>query len=70
MPVHLLCVMFLQVRQKQSFRQRIDAARAQFAARRQELVQLRSGYDSDDESHYFIENKTREVVVSVRTEVV
>ena len=60
----------LQVRQKQAFRQRIDAARAAYQARRQELIALRNGYDSDDESHYFVENKTREVVVSVRTEVV
>jgi hypothetical protein len=59
-----------QVRQKQAFRQRIEAAREQIRARRSELVELRGGYDSDDEQHYFIENKTREVVVSVKTEVV
>jgi hypothetical protein len=61
---------YTQVRQKQAFRQRIEAAREQIRARRSELVELRGGYDSDDEQHYFIENKTREVVVSVKTEVV
>lgn len=59
-----------KVRQKLAFRQRIEAARAELRARHHELVQLRAGYDSDQESHYFIENKTREVVVSVKTDIV
>lgn len=34
--------------------------------RRQELVDLRNGYDSDDESHYVVDSRTGEVVLSVK----
>lgn len=34
--------------------------------RRQELVDLRNGYDSDDETHYVVDSRTGEVVLSVK----
>lgn len=39
------------------------------AGRRQELVDLRNGYDSDDESHYVVDSRTGEVVLSVKEEI-
>lgn len=40
--------------------------RARLEGRRQELVELRNGYDSDDESHYVVDSRTAEVVLSVK----
>lgn len=40
--------------------------RARLEGRRQEMVELRNGYDSDDESHYVIDSRTAEVVLSVK----
>lgn len=40
--------------------------RERLAGRRQELVDLRNGYDSDDESHYVVDSRTGEVVLSVK----
>lgn len=34
--------------------------------RRQDLVDLRNGYDSDDESHYVVDTRTGEIVLSVK----
>lgn len=36
------------------------------ASRRQELIELRHGYDSDEESHYVVDSRTGEVVLSVK----
>lgn len=33
--------------------------------RRQDLVDLRNGYDSDDETHYVVDSRTGEIVLSV-----
>lgn len=35
-------------------------------ARRQELIDLRNGYDSDDDTHYVVDSRTAEVVLSVK----
>ena len=34
--------------------------------RRQELMDLRGGYDSDDDSHFVVDSRTGEVVLSVK----
>lgn len=34
--------------------------------RRQELIDLRGGYDSDDDSHFVVDSRTGEVVLSVK----
>lgn len=39
-------------------------------ARRQELIDLRNGYDSDDESHYVVDSRTGEVILSVKEVIV
>jgi translation initiation factor 3 subunit B len=59
-----------KVRLKKEFRQRLDRLRDAVGERRSEIVSLRAGYDSDDESHYVVEGKKREVVLSVKKEVV
>lgn len=40
--------------------------RLRLEGRRRELIDLRNGYDSDDESHYVVDSRTGEVVLSVK----
>lgn len=40
--------------------------KARLEGRRQELIDLRNGYDSDDETHYVVDSRTGEVVLSVK----
>ncbi len=58
-----------KVRKKQEFREKIRVYSDAVRARRQELVDIRGGYDSDDESHYVVRGRTREVVIDVQVKV-
>ncbi|CAM9873186.1 unnamed protein product [Hapterophycus canaliculatus] len=55
-----------KIRMKLEFRQQLAEMRMRLEGRRQELVDLRNGYDSDDESHYVVDSRTGEVVLSVK----
>ncbi|KAG5178681.1 eukaryotic initiation factor 3b [Tribonema minus] len=59
-----------KVRQKQAFRAHVAARRERLLARHHELVELRDGYDSHDEANFFVETRTREVIMSVKTDIV
>lgn len=55
-----------KIRMKLEFRQQVAEMKARLEGRRQELVDLRNGYDSDDESHYVVDSRTGEVELSVK----
>ncbi|CAM9298035.1 unnamed protein product [Ascophyllum nodosum] len=55
-----------KIRMKMEFRQQVAEMKLRLAGRRHELVDLRNGYDSDDESHYVVDSRTGEVVLSVK----
>ncbi|CAN0064529.1 unnamed protein product [Discosporangium mesarthrocarpum] len=59
-----------KIRMKIEFREQLAAMRERLEGRRHELIDLRNGYDSDDESHYVIDSRAREVVLSVKEEIV
>ncbi|CAN0498159.1 unnamed protein product, partial [Ectocarpus sp. 12 AP-2014] len=58
--------MKLEFRQQASGLSRVAEMKHRLEGRRQELVDLRNGYDSDDESHYVVDSRTGEVVLSVK----
>mmetsp|Transcript_22241 Transcript_22241/g.28795 ORF Transcript_22241/g.28795 Transcript_22241/m.28795 type:complete len:698 (+) Transcript_22241:45-2138(+) len=57
-----------KIRQKKRFRALMQAKSDQYRSQKEARVQLYNGYDSDDDSYYVIETKTREVTVSVKEE--
>ncbi len=59
-----------KVRKKQEFREKIRSHNDAVRAQRQELINIRGGYDSDDEIHYNLAEHMREVVVDVQVQVV
>mmetsp|Transcript_13914 Transcript_13914/g.19676 ORF Transcript_13914/g.19676 Transcript_13914/m.19676 type:complete len:709 (+) Transcript_13914:83-2209(+) len=57
-----------KIQMKIKFREMIDKKKREKKLRHSELVQLRGGYDSEDETQYTAEIRTREVVLSVKNE--
>ncbi|CAM9114276.1 unnamed protein product [Ectocarpus fasciculatus] len=58
--------MKLEFRQQASGSSCVAEMKLRLEGRRQELLDLRNGYDSDDESHYVVDSRTGEVVLSVK----
>ncbi len=59
-----------KVRKKLEFREKMRAYSDAMRARRDELVDIRGGYNSDDEDHYIMGGRTREVLVEVQVQAI
>lgn len=51
---------------RSTFGVQVAEMKLRLEGRRQELIDLRNGYDSDDETHYVVDSRTGEVVLSVK----